>query len=71
LNEREIRADIPSKVANASGVFLYDNAVYKGARLAIGKHKSRKRRILRIGVVMIVLFDVVRMVVAVVMSAGG
>jgi hypothetical protein len=45
--------------------------LYKRARLAVGKHKSRKRRILRISMVMVVLFDVVRMVVAVVVSAGG
>jgi len=45
--------------------------VYKRAWFTVGKHETRERRILRIGMVMLVGLDVVCMVVVVVMAAGG
>jgi hypothetical protein len=45
--------------------------VYKRARFTVGKYESRKGRILRVGMIMLVGLDVVRMVVVVVVSAGG
>ena len=63
--------NIPSEVADTSGVLFDDDAVYKRARFAFRKHESRERRVLCVVVAMIMSLDVVCMVVTVVVSAGG
>lgn len=71
IRGRGFSIDIPSKVANASGVLFYDDAVYKRARFAVGEHESREWRIVCIVVVVLVGLVVVRVVVAVVVAARG
>jgi hypothetical protein len=62
--------NIPSEVADTSGVLFDDDAVYERARLTLRKHESRKRRVLCIIVVMVMSLDVVCMVMTVVVLGG-
>lgn len=62
--------NIPSEVADTSGVLFDDDAVYKRARLTLREHESRKRGVLCVIVVMVMSLDVVCMVMAVAILGG-
>ena len=64
------RVNIPSEVADTSGVLFDDDAVYERARFTLREHKSRERRVLRLIVVMVMSLDIVCMVMAVVVLGG-
>ena len=63
--------NIPSEVADTSGVLFDDDAVYKRARFTLREHESRKWRVLRVVVVVVMCLDIVCMVVTVVVPTGG
>jgi len=62
--------NIPSEVADTSGVLFDDDAVYKRARLTLREHEACERGVLCVVVVMVMSLDVVCMVMTVVVLGG-
>lgn len=60
--------NIPCEIANSPGVLFNHNAVYKRARLTVGKNKFCERRALSLDRMMMASINIVRMVVVVVVG---